>query len=92
MDGGFPMRLAFALALLLLPATAFAQGGPTGPTAPIPVHKCVQTTSGDACGPVRNGDKLSAADGYTRADRPSAADRSQAMAAQPQPAEPNVSR
>jgi hypothetical protein len=59
------MRYAFALAVLLLPATGFAQT--MGPSAPIPVQRCMQTATGTVCGPVRDGAGLAAADGYTRA-------------------------
>jgi hypothetical protein len=59
------MRLGLVLAVLLLPATAFAQMF-EGPNGPIPVHKCVQTTAGAQCSPVRDGANFTASNGYTR--------------------------
>jgi hypothetical protein len=58
------MRITLALALLLLPGAAFAQG--EMPAGPIPVHKCVQTSEGTRCSPVQDGAGFAAADGYTR--------------------------
>ncbi len=59
------MRFTLALALLALPATAFAQS--LEPIGPIPVHKCVQTREAVQCSPVQDGTGFAAADGYTRA-------------------------
>jgi hypothetical protein len=59
------MRIALALAVLLLPAAAFARN--EMPAGPIPVHKCVQSTEDVRCGPVRDGAGLAASVGYTRA-------------------------
>jgi hypothetical protein len=58
------MRIMLALALLLSPAAALAQG--EMPAGPIPVHKCVQTSEGTRCSPVQDGTGFAAADGYTR--------------------------
>jgi hypothetical protein len=62
------MRFILALAVLLLPATAFAQMF-EGPNAPIPVHKCVQTTTGEQCSRVQDGASFTASNGYTRVYR-----------------------
>ena len=59
------MRFVLAVAVLLSPATVYAQA--EGPTVPIPVHRCVQRAAGVTCSPVRDGDGLAAADGYRRA-------------------------
>lgn len=59
------MRALIALALLMAPAMAFAED--YAPEAPIPVHKCVQTTRGPACTQIRDGAGFAADNGYTRA-------------------------
>ena len=63
------MRYVLGFALLLLPVTAFAQMF-EGPTAPIPVAKCEQTTSGLSCFRVVDGAGLTASGNYIRVDRP----------------------
>jgi hypothetical protein len=62
------MRAFMALALLVLPAPAFAQTA-VGPTTTIAVHRCERTQGGVVCGPVRDGAGFAAASGYTRASR-----------------------
>jgi hypothetical protein len=59
------MRPTLALALLLLPATAFAQTA-VGPTTPLPVQKCMSTSTGFACTPVEDGAGFVASDGFHR--------------------------
>lgn len=65
------MRFIFALALLLSPVMALAQTA-EGPDVPIPVQKCVRTTSGVTCTPVQDGAGFAAADGYHRVRQPDA--------------------
>jgi hypothetical protein len=59
------MRYALGLALLLLPATAFAQMF-EGPTNTIPAAKCEQ--GGVACSPVVDAAGLTKSRGYVRVD------------------------
>lgn len=73
------MRFTLALALLVLPVTAFAQS--LEPADPIPVHRCVQTREGVQCSPAQDGTGFAAADGYTRADHWDVAPSQQAMRA-----------
>lgn len=61
------MRITMALALLLLPATAFAQVAP-GPTTPIPVQKCARAATGFSCTPIEDGAGFAASDGFHRVD------------------------
>jgi hypothetical protein len=61
------MRYVFALALLALPGTAFAQMF-EGPTGNIPVTKCESFTAGTRCITV-DGAGLTSNRGFVRADR-----------------------
>ena len=64
------MRYALGLALLLLPATAYAQMF-EGPTGSIPMTECVSTPSGPMCSTVIEGAGLTALPrGWVRADQP----------------------
>jgi len=59
------MRFLFSLALLVLPATAFAQT-PDGPNGSVPVVKCDPFSAGSLCAAF-DGTKVYAARGVERA-------------------------
>jgi hypothetical protein len=62
------MRYVLGLALLLLPATAFAQMF-EGPGGSIPVTRCDRTPAGVVCSKVVDGAGLTSDQGFVRADR-----------------------
>ena len=62
------MRYALGLALLLLPATAFAQMF-EGPSGTIPVARCAPAATGNTCSRIVDGAGLTASQDYVRVDR-----------------------